>query len=205
MPLVSSLIQGGKCAFCKAPISARPLIVELAVCAVWLTAGLAFNRPLFVFDGVVWACFASAFIAMALIDWETALLPDVLTMGSVWAGLLASSAGITGISLEQSLFGAVTGYVSFKTLITIGDKFAGRQTMGLGDAKLMAAIGSILGIMAFPAVLLVASSTSIVGYYWLKSRGKLFEDRYAPFGPFLVAGAVTVFVFERIWPGLILI
>lgn len=198
IPLVSYLALRGRCGFCNEPISVRYPFVEAATGAIWVIAGLVFNRPVFVFDGLVWACFASAFFTLAVIDWKTTLLPDALTLGCVWAGLLASSADFTGITLEQSLYGAVVGYLSFKAIILIGDKIAGYPTMGMGDAKLMAAIGSLLGVMALPFVLLVASLTSIVGYYWLKSRGKLIEDRYAPFGPYLVTGAVAVFIWQHL-------
>jgi leader peptidase (prepilin peptidase) / N-methyltransferase len=198
IPVFSYAVLRGRCAFCNTEINRRYLIVEVTTAIIWFICGVSFGQPEFTWSPVVWAGFASAFLAMAVIDWETALLPDALTISVVWAGLLASNYGYTGLSLEQALFGAVTGYLSFKLIILIGDKFAGRETMGLGDAKLMAAIGALLGVMSFPYVLLVASSTSILGYYFLKSRNALFEDSYAPFGPFLVAGAVTVFIWRQI-------
>jgi leader peptidase (prepilin peptidase)/N-methyltransferase len=190
IPVVSWLVLRGRCAACKAPISARYPLVELATAA--LSAAVAwhfgFGASAACALGVTWAL-----IALAGIDVDHQLLPDDITLPLLWAGLAASvlfgatdGAGLP-VSPRDAILGAVCGYLSLWSVFHVFRLVTGKEGMGYGDFKLFAALGAWLGWKQLPLViLLAAASGAALGILMIVLRGR---DRAAPmpFGPYLAA------------------
>jgi len=189
LPLVGWLRLGGKCAACKAPISKRYPLIELVT-------GLAFAALSWRFGAqpttLLWCGFVAALIALAMIDWDTTLLPDVINQPLLWAGLLAALLGWTPVSLESSVIGAVAGYMSLWTIASLYEKLRGQIGMAPGDFKLLAALGAWLGWQMLLPVVLGASAVGAVIGLLMKLTASLREGRYVPFGPFLAGGGLVV-------------
>ncbi len=188
LPLLGWLRLRGRCAACHGPISPRyPLVEGLTAL---LFAGLAWR---FGPDPVVlaWAGFVATLIAAAGIDWDTTLLPDGLTQPLLWAGLVAAALGWT-LPLDQALWGAVAGYGALWGVFWLFKLLTGKEGMGAGDFKLLAALGAWLGpAMLLPVVLAASLIGALVGL-GLKAGGRLREGRYVPFGPFLAGAGLLV-------------
>lgn len=194
IPLLSYIYLRGKCGWCGVKISWRYPLVEMLTAVVWITCLCIFgdldnahSAPL---KALFWSLYASIFIAMVFIDFETMLLPDSLTLSAVWLSVLAALWGFSEVSTETAVYGAVIGYLFMRLFIFAGDKALGRQSMGMGDAKLVAAIGALVGASALPAVLIVASGSGIILFLLAKTRSKL-QEGYLPFGPSLVIGGLA--------------
>ncbi|MBL0719157.1 prepilin peptidase [Piscinibacter sp. Jin2] len=188
LPLIGWLRLRGRCAACRSPISPRyPLVEGLTGL---LFAGLAWR---FGADPVLlaWAGFVAVLIAAAGIDWDTTLLPDSLTQPLLWAGLIAAALGWT-LPLDQALWGAVAGYGVLWTVFWLFKLLTGKDGMGAGDFKLLAALGAWLGPAMLLPVLLAASLIGAAVGLGLKSAGHLREGRYVPFGPFLAGAGLLV-------------
>jgi leader peptidase (prepilin peptidase) / N-methyltransferase len=189
LPLVGWLRLGGKCAACKAPISKRYPLVELVT-------GLAFAVLSWRFGAqpttLLWCGFVAALIALAMIDWDTTLLPDVINQPLMWVGLLASLLGWTPVSVESSVIGAVAGYMSLWSIAWLYEKLRGQIGMAQGDFKLLAALGAWLGWQMLLPVVLGASAVGAVVGLLMKLTASLREGRYVPFGPFLAGGGLVV-------------
>jgi leader peptidase (prepilin peptidase)/N-methyltransferase len=151
IPVLSYLALRGRCSPAT-PISARYPLVELATAPVCLAPGAGASRQ----RRLAWCGFAAALVALALIDWDTTLLPDDLTLPLLWAGLIAAALGWTGVPLAQSLWGAVAATCRCGGLL--GFKLAtGKEGMGYGDFKLFAALGAWFGWQALVPIILMAS------------------------------------------------
>jgi leader peptidase (prepilin peptidase)/N-methyltransferase len=188
IPVLSYLWLRGKCSACKTPISARYPFVEVLTAALF--AGLAVH-----FDSqpvtLLWCGFASVLVALAGIDWDTTLLPDDLTLPLLWGGLVAAALGLT-TSLHSALWGAVAGYLSLWSVYWIFKLATGKEGMGYGDFKLLAALGAWLGAsMVLPVVLGASIIGALVGIA-MKLNSSLREGRYVPFGPFLAGSGLAV-------------
>jgi len=190
IPLASYLALGGKCAACGARISPRyPLIEALS--------GLAGGYAAWHFGFGLGAFAAMAFlwcmIALAFIDFDTQLLPDAITLPLVWAGLLLNLAG-TFVDLGSAVIGAAAGYLSL-WLVYWGFRIAtGKEGMGFGDFKLLAAVGAWLGWQMLPLVVLASSLVGAIFGISLMLFAKHGRNVPIPFGPYLaVAGAVALF------------
>lgn len=190
IPVLSFLFLKGQCSSCSARISFRYPLVELATAAIFGWFGFQFGLTL---QAVAWCAFGAMLLSMALIDWDTTLLPDVLTQPLVWMGLLASYFSYTGITWESSLWGAVIGYMSLWTIYWLFKLVTGKEGMGHGDFKLLAALGAWFGAgMILPIVIASSVIGALVGIY-LKLTGGLREGKVMPFGPFLAAAGFSVF------------
>lgn len=189
LPVIGWLRLGGKCAACKAPISKRYPIVEIVT-------GLAFAALSWRFGAqpttLLWCGFVAALIALAMIDWDTTLLPDVINQPLLWSGLLAALLGWTPVSLENSVIGAVAGYMSLWSIAWLYEKLRGQIGMAPGDFKLLAALGAWLGWQMLLPVVLGASAVGAVVGLLMKLTASLREGRYVPFGPFLAGGGLVV-------------
>lgn len=188
IPIISWLILKGKCHTCKTPISKRYPLVEL-------TTGLLFAVVAWRYGWTevsVWGCVLTAFvISMTMIDADTQLLPDQLTLPLVWLGLLFN--WHTGfVSPEQALLGAVIGYMSLWTLNQIHRLLRGFDGMGYGDFKMLAAIGAWCGAIALPLIVLLASLVGIVAAV-MRSVG---WSKPVAFGPCLGIAGWLAFVFH---------
>ncbi len=193
IPLVSYLALRGKCAACETRISARYPLVEVVTSALFAYCLAQWGLTA---TGLAWCGFSAALLALALIDWDTTLLPDDITLPLLWAGLLAAALRWTDLSLADSVWGAAAGYLSL-WLVFWGFKLAtGKDGMGYGDFKLFAALGAWFGWQALVPIILVASVIgSIVGLA-MKFRSQLREGGYIPFGPFLAGAGLAAMLFD---------
>jgi leader peptidase (prepilin peptidase)/N-methyltransferase len=193
VPVVGWLALRGRCAQCRAPISARYPIVELLG---GIVAGLFAWRfgysPQLVFALV----FGWAMIALAFIDFDTQLLPDDITLPMLWLGLIANMFG-TFTDLRSAVLGAIGGYMLLWCVYWGFRIIAKKEGMGFGDFKLLAAIGAWTGWQVIPvAILLSATLGAIVGtlFLWLSKRGM---DTRIPFGPYLALAGVVSLLWGR--------
>ncbi|MEQ1683736.1 MAG: A24 family peptidase [Burkholderiaceae bacterium] len=188
IPVLSYAWLRGRCSACKTPISARYPLIELFTGALFAAIGWKLGA---VPAALLWCGFAATLVALAGIDWDTTLLPDSLTLPLLWAGLVASALGWT-IPLHSALWGAVVGYLSLWSVYWLFKLTTGKEGMGFGDFKLLAALGAWLGLkMILPVVLAASIIGAIVGI-GMKFGGQLREGRYVPFGPFLAGAGLVV-------------
>jgi leader peptidase (prepilin peptidase)/N-methyltransferase len=186
IPVISYLVLRGKCAGCAAPISPRyPLIELLAACL----SGFVAWRFGFSWTTAAALLFVWAMIALAFIDLDTFYLPDDITLPLLWAGLLANM-GAAIVDLPTAVIGAVAGYLSL-WLVYWGFKFAtGKEGMGYGDFKLLAAIGAWLGWKMLPVVILLSSFVGAIVGISLIVFARHERSKPIPFGPYLVLGGL---------------
>lgn len=189
IPVVSYLLLGGKCANCGAGISLRYPAIELVTGL--MTMALAW------YFGVSWALlgamlFTWALIALTLIDVDHQLLPDDITLPLLWLGL-AFNLGGTYVSLQDAVIGAMAGYLLLWSVYWLFKLLTGKEGMGFGDFKLLAALGAWLGWQALPLIILLSSLVgAVVGIALMiiKRRGREIP---IPFGPYLaMAGWIAL-------------
>lgn len=189
IPVLSYLIQGGKCNGCKTPISVRYPIVELvtAVVSAYVIHLYGFNQI-----GLAVAVFTWVLICLTMIDYDTQLLPDNLTLPLLWLGLLVNSFGLF-TSLHLAVAGAMAGYLSLWSIYWLFKLLTGKEGMGYGDFKLLAALGAWVGIAQLPVIILFSSLVGAV-FGIMMIVLKLHEKQNPiPFGPYLaVAGWVAL-------------
>ncbi|MGQ0599186.1 prepilin peptidase [Aquabacterium sp.] len=188
IPLVSWLVLRGKCSACGTPISVRYPLVELATAALFAACSWRFGaQP----STLLWCGFVAVLVAAALIDWDTTLLPDDLTLPLMWAGLVAAALG-WNLPLKDALWGTVVGYLSLWSVYWLFKLTTGKEGMGYGDFKLLAALGAWLG---WPMVLPIVLGSSVIGAVigiGMKLSGQLREGVYVPYGPFLAGAGLVV-------------
>ena len=188
IPLLGWLRLGGRCSACRARIPVRYPLLEVLTAALFAAIGAIHGaQPV----TLLWCAAAAVLIALAAIDWDTTLLPDALTQPLLWAGLLAAALGWT-LPLADALWGAAAGYLSLWSVYWLFKLTTGKEGMGYGDFKLMAAIGAWLGWQMIVPVLLMASVIGAVVGITMKLSATLREGRYVPFGPFLAGAALVV-------------
>ncbi|MGJ7521936.1 prepilin peptidase [Variovorax sp. LT1P1] len=192
VPVLSYLLLRGRCSSCKTRISPRYPIVELVT-------GLLFAWCVWRMPGqwaaLAWCGFSAALLTLALIDWDTTLLPDDITLPLLWAGLLAALLGFTGVSLTNAVLGAVAGYLSLWSIYWLFKLTTGKEGMGYGDFKLFAAFGAWFGWQALVPIILMASVIGVIVGLALKFNNGLREGGYVPFGPFLAGAGFTAMLF----------
>ncbi|MCE2948770.1 MAG: A24 family peptidase [Betaproteobacteria bacterium] len=189
LPLVSWIALRGRCAACGVAIPKRYPLVELATGAI---AGFLAWHYGFGPAAVLAFVFCATLLALALIDFDTQLLPDGLTLPLIWAGLLVNIWGVFA-PLQEAVVGAVAGYLSLWTVYWAFKLVTGKEGMGYGDFKLLAAIGAWLGWQALPLVILLSSLAGAVIGIGLIAAARLGRSVPMPFGPYLViAGAVAL-------------
>jgi leader peptidase (prepilin peptidase)/N-methyltransferase len=188
VPILSYLWLKGRCAGCSAPVSPRyPVVEGLAALASVVVA--------WVF-GPSWQTVAALFftwtlIPLALIDFDTKLLPDSMTLPLMWAGIIVSLIPVDGMplfaDLRSSVIGAVAGYLSLWSVYQVFKLVTGKEGMGYGDFKLLAAICAWLGWQVLPLVILLSAAVgSIVGIGLIVFGGRS-RQATIPFGPYLAA------------------
>ncbi len=191
LPLISFVWLRGRCSFCQQRISWQYPLVEFATACIWLFCSQYWGANA---TGLCWAGFGTVLLALAVIDWQTTLLPDALTQALVWGGILASAQAWLAIDLHQSVWGATLGYVSLWVIATLFERITGKQGMGAGDYKFLAGLGAWLGPWALLPVLLLASLSGAAVGLALAYTHRLREGGYVPFGPFLAAAGAAVAV-----------
>ncbi len=183
IPVLSYLLLRGKCAACGVGISLRYPAVELVTGL--LTLALAWYFP------ISWALlgavlFTWALVALTMIDVDHKLLPDDITLPLLWLGLLFNLSG-TYVSLADAVVGAMAGYLILWSVYWLFKLITGKEGMGYGDFKLLAALGAWLGWQALPLIILLSSLVGAVcgiALMFLKGRGREIP---IPFGPYLAA------------------
>jgi leader peptidase (prepilin peptidase)/N-methyltransferase len=193
IPVLSYLWLKGKCSACGVSISWRYPLIEL------VTGGLFYfctARWGWSFTALVWCGFTAALLVLAMIDLDTTLLPDDITLPLVWSGLVVAALEWNpGVTLQDAFWGAVGGYVSL-WLVYWGFKLVtGKEGMGYGDFKLFAALGAWFGWVGLVPIILMASVLGAVLGLALKWSSRLREGGYLPFGPFLVGAGLTALIF----------
>lgn len=192
VPILSFLFLRGRCGSCKAKFSVRYPLVEAATSVLFFYCVFRWGlNP----TGLAWCFFSAALLVLALIDWDTTLLPDDITLPLLWAGLLCSAFQWVDVPLVDSVFGATAGYLSL-WLVYWGFKLVtGKEGMGYGDFKLFAALGAWFGWQALVPIILMSSVIGAIVGILMKIFSGLREGGYVPFGPFLVGAALTAMVF----------
>jgi leader peptidase (prepilin peptidase)/N-methyltransferase len=193
VPVLSYLWLKGQCGFCHAPVSVRYPLVEIAVALIW---GLCASHWGLSLEALAWAGFGSTLLTLALIDLDTMLLPDSLTLSLLWVGMLCASLGLIKVSLLHSVWGAALGYGILWLVQTVFKLITGKQGMGEGDYKLLAALGAWLGWMVLPMVLLMASLSGVLIAVVLRWRGRLQAGQPLPFGPYLALAGMVCAVLD---------
>ncbi len=190
VPVISWLALRGKCSACRNPISARYPIIELLGGLIAAYAAWRYGPSLAALGAMG---FGWALLALTAIDFDTQLLPDDITLPLLWAGLLVNLAG-TFAPLRSAVIGAVAGYLAL-WLVYWGFKLAtGKEGMGYGDFKLLAAIGAWLGWQKLPMVILLSSVVGAAVGIGLIVFARHGREKPIPFGPYLaVAGIVALF------------
>lgn len=193
IPVVSYLALRGKCIQCKTPISARYPIVELltgvfSALLVWrFGSGIA---------GLATLLFAYLLIAMTFIDADTQLLPDDLTLPLLWIGLLVNLNG-TFVPLEDAVIGAAAGYLSLWGVYWLFKLATGKEGMGYGDFKLLAALGAWLGWKMLPVIILLSSVVGAVVGISLILFARRGRENPIPFGPYLAAAGLIALLYGK--------
>ena len=190
IPVISYLALRGRCRACKAQISSRYPLIEAAT---GLLTGFAAWHFGFTLAALGAALLAWALIALTAIDIERQLLPDDITLPLLWCGLLANVFGVFA-PLQDAVIGAAAGYLSLSTVYWLFRLATGKEGMGFGDFKLLAALGAWLGWKLLPMVILLSSLVgAVVGIAMILFQGR---DRGIPipFGPYLAAaGLIAVY------------
>ena len=190
IPVLSWLALRGKCSACGTAIDFRYPLVELGTAALFAAVAWRIGpQP----AALLWCGVVAALLALALIDWDTTVLPDALTLPLTWAGFGAAALGWLGpLTLQQSLAGAVVGYLALWSVYWLFKLTTGKEGMGYGDFKLLAALGAWLGWQAILPIVLMASVLGAAIGLVMKATGSLRNGRFVPFGPFLAGGGLVV-------------
>jgi leader peptidase (prepilin peptidase)/N-methyltransferase len=192
IPIVSYLVLRGKCSACGTPISARYPAIEVLTAALFAACGVHFGAQPTV---LLWCGLVATLVALAFIDLDTSFLPDDLTLPLMWAGIVSAALGWIPVTLAASVGGAVAGYLSLWFVFHAYRLIRGKEGMGAGDFKLLAALGAWMGWQAIPSIILLASAVgAIVGIALIVFRQ---HDREVPipFGPYLAGGGVAALFF----------
>jgi leader peptidase (prepilin peptidase)/N-methyltransferase len=191
IPVVSYLVLRGRCSNCKAPISPRYPAIELltgvlSAVMIWhFGSGWAGLSTLF---------FLYALVAMTFIDADTQLLPDDLTYPLLWAGLIMNING-TFVPLQDAVIGAAAGYLSLWSIYWAFKLATGKEGMGYGDFKLLAALGAWMGWTMLPTIILLSSVVGAVVGIGLIVFAKHGRNNPIPFGPYLAAAGLIAMLY----------
>jgi len=198
IPVLSYVMLRGRCASCKAPIGIRYPIVECVTALLTIFPLLMFGFTPYAFAAIL---FSWILLILTVIDIDHQLLPDQLTLPLIWLGLLFNS--ITGsIPLHDAVWGAMAGYLSLWSVFWLFKLLTGKEGMGYGDFKLLAALGAWLGWQYLPLIILLSSVVGAVfgGAVMMLKRSD--SSTPMPFGPYLAgAGWIALFWGETLIDG----
>lgn len=201
IPVISWLVLRGNCSSCKAPISPRYPVIE-AITAIFSVVTVAVLGPT---ESALWALLLVwALVALTMIDFDTQLLPDSITLPLMWLGLVLNYFGVL-TDFNSAFWGAVAGYLSLWSVYWLFKLVTGKEGMGHGDFKLLAALGAWLGWQLLPAVILLSSLVGAVVGIALMVFKKHGREVPIPFGPYLAAAGLLGLWFgaeiQAIWFG----
>ncbi|CAN7546579.1 A24 family peptidase [Pseudoduganella sp. LjRoot289] len=191
IPVISYLVLRGKCSNCKAKISPRYPLIEaltglLSAALVWQFGSGSM--------GLATLFFLYCLVAMTFIDADTQLLPDDLTFPLLWAGLLINING-TFVPLQDAVIGAAAGYLALWSIYWLFKLATGKEGMGYGDFKLLAALGAWLGWTMLPTIILLSSVVGAVVGICLMVFAKRGRNNPIPFGPYLAAAGLIALMY----------
>lgn len=190
LPVVSYMLLRGRCANCRTSISVRYPLVEACVGVMFATLGWKFAPSMQYATMFAWCGFGAALLALSIIDADTRLLPDAITLPLLWSGLLLSVAGVT-VPVEDAVLGAALGYGAMWIISSGHFLLTGCEGLGGGDVKLVAACGAWLGWIGVPLTLAFGAVAATLAFGILGIlRGRTLCGPL-PFGPWLCAGAVA--------------
>lgn len=195
IPVIGYLLLSGKCGYCQNAISIRYLIIETLTAFIWLQLGIHFGpTPVLIFSLIL----LSGFIALAFIDLDHQLLPDVIVLPLLWLGFLVNTYDLL-TDLHSSVIGAIAGYMMLWTIYQVHHRLTGKEGMGYGDFKLLACIGAWLGWQYLPIVILIASVSGTFFALSMMVWKKQSKDVAVAFGPYLIiAGWISLIWGETI-------
>jgi leader peptidase (prepilin peptidase)/N-methyltransferase len=191
IPLVSYLLLRGRCRHCGGDISIRYPLVEALAAGL---SGLVAYHFGFGWPGIAAVLFVWVMIALAFIDLDTQLLPDAITLPLLWLGLIFNLNG-TFASLHDAVIGAIAGYVALWSVYWAFKLATGKEGMGYGDFKLLAAIGAWLGWQLLPITILLSSAVGALIGIGLIVFARHGRNIPIPFGPYLASAGVLALVF----------
>ena len=186
IPLISYALLRGKCRHCKAPISIRYPVIEALTGLLSAYVAWRFGASAMTFAALL---FCWSLIALTFIDADTQLLPDQITQPLIWLGLLVNFGGLF-TDLPSALIGAVAGYLSLWSIYWLFKLATGKEGMGYGDFKLLAAIGAWIGWSMLPVVILLSSLVGAVVGLSLIAFTRHARSQPIPFGPYLAGGGI---------------
>lgn len=189
IPLLSYALLRGRCASCSWSIPLRYPLVELftALASTYGIYHFGFNEV-----GIAFALLTWFLISLLMIDLDHQLLPDRLTLPLLWAGLLTNSFGLF-TSLQMAVFGAVAGYLLLWSVYWGFKLLTGKEGMGYGDFKLLAALGAWAGAPMLPLIITLSALVGAVIGILMIATGRQNKENPIPFGPFLaIAGWIAV-------------
>jgi len=188
IPVISWLFLRGKCSNCKAPISFRYPAIELLTGLVsgWMIYQFGAN-----WAGIMAMVFSWMLIALFFIDLDEQLLPDNITLPLLWLGLIANSQGLF-TDLPTALFGAVFGYLSLWSVYWLFKIVTGKEGMGHGDFKLLAALGAWIGWTMLPQIIIISSFVGLA--FGLSQMFLSGENKPFAFGPSLIIAGMIAFI-----------
>jgi len=199
IPVVSWLALKGRCSQCGTAIGKRYPVIELLTALVAALCAWRFGYGIWL-PFTLYASFT--LLALAAIDLDTTLLPDDLTYPLLWAGLLAALVGVSPVTLADAVVGAMAGYLSLWSLYWVFKLLTGKEGMGYGDFKLLAALGAWLGWQYLPLVILLSSVVGLVFALIMMATGAVKRGQGIPFGPYLaIAGWIALLWGEQIVSG----
>ena len=196
IPILSYVLLKGQCKHCQTAISLRYPLVELLTGLVFAVCAWKFGAT---WTALATMVFSAYLIAMIFIDADTQLLPDQLTLPLMWGGivfhlaayLLQADWGIT--TLVDSLLGAIVGYMSLWSIFQLFKLVTGKEGMGYGDFKLLAALGAWLGISVLPIIIIMSALVGLVFALIMK----VAKNQPMPFGPYLAISGWIVLIFSQ--------
>ena len=192
IPVISWLLLGGKCRHCANPISKRYPIVEAltAILGLWVASIFGPSVEALLAITLVWTLWT-----LTLIDLDTQLLPDSLTLPLTWAGLIAAASPWWPVPLTDALWGAVAGYLSLWSVFHIFRLLTGKHGMGAGDFKLLAALGAWLGWQYLPMIILLSSLVgAVVGISCILLK-RMGAQAPMAFGPYLAGAGLLALLY----------
>ncbi len=190
IPIISWCFLRAKCSQCSTPISMRYPIIELSTALLSVLTAYYFGVQWFTLAALV---LVWTLIALSMIDFDTQLLPDNITLPLLWLGLLMSLLHISDVPLKDSVIGAMAGYMSLWTVYQLFKIITGKEGMGFGDFKLLAVLGAWLGWQSLPLILFLSALVgAVVGISLILFLGR-DKNIPIPFGPYLAsAGFISL-------------
>ena len=193
VPVISYVFLKGRCRACKSAISLRYPLIELLTAAM---LGLVSWKFGYSYTTLFASAFTIALIALTFIDFDTQLLPDDITLPLLWLGLLFNlNYGFT--DLKSAVIGAMAGYLVLWTVFWLFKLLRGKEGMGYGDFKLLAAIGAWFGWQLLPAVILLSSTLGALIGIALMVLTKRDKNIPMPFGPYLAIGGIAALFYGQ--------